>query len=108
MKGIVPLGQKWNKEHNAFLRFILPMSNTRKLSSIEKKHYESSFQTIESRKPIVKFPQELPFGNEGTLNERLVSKYYAWLKNSSVPKLVIYASPGVQIKTRLMQTCYSA
>lgn len=91
-------GQKWNGEHNAFLRFILPMSINRKLSSVEKKHYESPFQTVESRMPIVKFPQELPFKNEGTLNERIVSKYYTWLKNSSIPKLLIYASPGVQIK----------
>lgn len=91
-------GQKWNGKYNAFLRFILPMSINRKLSSIEKKHYESPFQTVESRKPIVKFPQELPFKNEGTLNERIVSKYYTWLRNSSIPKLLIYASPGVQIK----------
>lgn len=92
------VGQKWNGKYNIFLRFILPMSIIRKLKNTEIEIYLEPFKTVDSRKPIVKFPQELPFKNEGTLNERIVSKYYAWLKNSSIPKLLIYANPGVQIK----------
>lgn len=74
------------------------MSIIRKLKKKEIGIYFEPFQTVESRKPIVKFPQELPFKNEETPNELIASKYYTWLKNSSIPKLLIYASPGMQIK----------
>lgn len=94
------LGQKWNGQHNAFLRFILPMSINRKLTQTEKEIYYEPFKTIDSRRPIVKFPQELPFKNEGTLNEKVVTKYYEWLKESCLPKLLAYANPGVQITKR--------
>lgn len=90
-------GPIWNGKYNAFLRFILPMSINRKLTSIEKENYLAPFKTIESRKPIVQFPFELPFKNEGTLNEKIAANYYAWLKDSKIPKLLLYAKPGVQI-----------
>jgi len=94
------IGQKWNGKHNVFLRFILPMSIIRKLTKAEKRIYFEPFRTIESRKPIVKFPQEVPFKGEGTLNEKIVSSYYEWLKTTTIPKLLIYAKPGVQITSK--------
>lgn len=93
-------GQKWNGKYNFFLRFILPMSINRKLTQIEKEIYFEPFRTIKSRKPIIKLPKELPFKNEGTLNEKIVSDYYQWLKKSNIPKLLLYAKPGVQITIR--------
>lgn len=42
----------------------------------------------------------MPFKNEGTLNEKIVVKYYEWLKKSNTPKLLLYAKPGVQITAR--------
>lgn len=91
-------GQKWNGKYNLFLRFILPLSMNRKLTKTEKEAYHKPFQTIESRKPIVKFPQELPFKNENTLNEQITENYYAWLQQSAIPKLLLYAEPGMIIK----------
>jgi len=93
-------GQKWNGKHNAFLRFILPMSINRKLTETEKQIYFNPYKTISDRKPIVKFPQELPFKGEGTLNEKIADNYYKWLQQSTIPKLLLYAKPGVQIQTR--------
>ena len=94
------IGQKWNGKYNAFLRFILPMSINRKLTKAEKQIYFEPFQTLESRKPIIKFPQELPFKGEGSLTEEIVSNYYEWLKKTEIPKLLLYAKPGVQITSK--------
>jgi len=94
------IGQKWNGKYNAFLRFILPMSINRKLTKAEKQIYFEPFQTLESRKPIIKFPQELPFEGEGGLTEEIVSNYFEWLKKTKIPKLLLYAKPGVQIQSR--------
>lgn len=93
-------GQKWNGKHNIFLRFILQASVIRKLSSKEKQKYFEPFPTVESRKPIVKFPQELPFKGDGTANEKIAKNYYQWLKTSSIPKLMLYAKHGVQIQKK--------
>jgi haloalkane dehalogenase len=96
-------GQKWNGKYNVFLRFILQASMIRKLSKQEKQTYLEPFKTIESRKPIVKFPQELPFKYEGTLNEKIAIEYFEWLKKSTIPKLLLYANPGVQIQEKQLK-----
>ncbi len=100
-------GQKWNGKHNAFLRFILPISIIRKLTEEEKQNYFRPFKTISDRNPIIKFPQELPFKDEGTLNEAIVCDYYNWLKKSTIPKLLLYAKPGVQVQTKDVELCKS-
>jgi len=97
------IGQKWNGKHNIFMRFILQASIIRKLSKQEKQHYFEPFKTIDSRKPIVKFPQELPFKDEGTNNERIALEYFEWLKKSTIPKLLLYAKPGVQIQKEQLE-----
>jgi len=93
-------GQKWNGKYNAFFRFIPPMSINRKLIEAEQHFYKEPFHTIESRKPIVKFPQEHPFKGEGTINKKIASNYYKWLMGTPISKLLVYATPGVQITSR--------
>lgn len=96
-------GQKWNGKYNIFLRFILQASIFRKLSKSEKKYYFEPFKTVESRKPVVQFPQELPFKNEGSVNEKIALEYFEWLKSSTIPKLLLYAKPGVQIQQKQLE-----
>jgi len=91
------LGHFLNGHLNLFIKFILPFSIVRKLTKEEKQHYEDPFRTVESRKPIIKFPQELPIKGRGTENETIASNYFTWLKTSELPKLLLYANPGVQI-----------
>ena len=92
-----------NGRLNLFLRFILPLSMNRRLTKGEKRTYMEPFTTVESRKPIIKFPQELPFRGSGTKNEKIADEYYSWLKQTKLPKLVLYANPGVQIKEANVQ-----
>ena len=91
-------GQKLNGRYNVFLRFILPFSMNRKLSKFEKQRYNEPFKSLDSRKPVIKFPQELPFKGDGSLNENIATEYYRWLQKTEIPKLLLYAKPGVQIK----------
>jgi len=92
-----------NGRLNLFLRFILPFSMNRRLTKGEQRTYMEPFTTVESRKPIIKFPQELPFRGSGTENEKVANDYYSWLKQTKVPKLLLYANPGVQIKKANVQ-----
>lgn len=93
-------GQKWNGKYNLFLRFILPISIIRKLSKEERNIYFEPFKKLENRRPIIKFPQELPFKNENTPNNKIATDYYEFLKRSEIPKLLLYAKPGVQIREK--------
>jgi haloalkane dehalogenase len=85
---------------NLFITFILPMSIVRHLSREERAIYRQPFKTLESRKPIVKLPQELPFKNSGSENEKIAKHYFDWLCQTKIPKLLLYAKPGVQIKEK--------
>lgn len=96
-------GQVMNGKYNLFLKLILPMSINRKLNKFEKVKYLEPFISLESRKPIIKFPKELPFINDKTKNEHVVLNYYEWLKTTPIPKLLLYAKPGVQITNREVQ-----
>ncbi len=96
-------GQTWNGRYNVFLRFILPFSVNRKMSSSEKRMYHEPFKKLEHRKPVIKFPQELPFSGDGSSNEKITEEYYAWLQQTEIPKLLLYAKPGVQIKTKQVE-----
>ncbi len=96
-------GQTWNGRYNVFLRFILPLSVIRKLSSVEKQRYNEPFKKLEHRKPVIKFPQELPFKGDGSKNEDVAEEYYNWLQQTEIPKLLLYAKPGVQIKSKKVE-----
>jgi len=91
-------GHYLNGRLNLFLKFILPFSMYHSLSKTEKKIYNQPFLTSESRKPVVRFPQELPFRGTQTKNEEIAKRYFSWLQQSNIPKLLLYARPGVQIK----------
>jgi haloalkane dehalogenase len=93
-------GDWWNRKLNIFIKFILPFSIKRKLSKVEKKTYAEPFITLESRKPITRFPIELPFKGENTQNEKIATDYYNFLKATEIPKLLLYAKPGALIKEK--------
>jgi len=88
---------------NLFVNIILPLSMYRKLTKREKRVYKEPFTTKESRKPVIMFPRELPFAGSHTKNERIAAEYYQWLCSTPVPKLLLYAKPGVQIKEKQVE-----
>lgn len=65
-------GQKWNGRYNVFLRFILPFSMNRKLSKFEKKKYNEPFKSLDSRKPVIKFPKNYLSGEVVLKMKRLL------------------------------------
>lgn len=92
------LGWLWNAVFNFFLNVILPQSIIRKISPEEMQSYLLPFKKVISRIPIVRFPQELPIKNSGSLNEKIVMANLEWLRLSAQPKLLVHAEPGRLIK----------
>lgn len=79
---------------NMFLKKVLPDSMMRKLTKEEDDYYKSSYPTIKSRKPVRRWPQELPINGKPKDVYDKIMAYQKWLKESDIPKLCIYVHPG--------------
>jgi len=92
-------GHKMIAENNFFIKMILfKMGTKRKLTQIEKDQYNAPYPTVESRKPIEVWPKEIPFDGEPDRNYIVVKAYAQWLENTTIPKLMLYAKPGMILK----------
>lgn len=72
----------------------LPSAVTRRLKAAEKKAYAKPFPTEASRKPLLQFVRDLPLGKGPDDVVALIQAYSDWLKETSIPKLMMYAVPG--------------
>ncbi len=66
------------------------------LSEADKAEYMRPFlEPGESRRPMLTWPREIPFGGEPAANEEVLRGYSSWLAESEVPKLFVQAEPGL-------------
>lgn len=85
---------------NAFINDILPSLIHRKLNKNEFKNYKAPFKKISNRKPMLKFPREIPINGKPKDTYRIVKEYSDFLKQSNIPKLLIYGKPGAMIRKK--------
>ncbi len=83
---------------NIFLEQILPACVKRKLSDKEVEAYQAPFQDPASRRPLWRFPNDIPVEGEPADTAALFGAYSEKLKKSPIPKLLIYFDGGVIIK----------
>ena len=51
-----------------------------------------------SLKPLIVWPTQIPIDEEPAVIHLIVTDYGKWLKTSIIPKLLLYAKPGMIIK----------
>ncbi|MFQ5400597.1 MAG: haloalkane dehalogenase [Anaerolineae bacterium] len=90
-------GWRMNAKKNFFVRRMLPMMVSRKLTAAEKAAYTAPYPDEQSRKPVTVWPREIPFDGEPADVHEIVSAYHAWLQTSHLPKLLLWAKPGAII-----------
>jgi haloalkane dehalogenase len=90
---------------NMFVEQILPEGIVRKLSLEEMNHYREPFKEPSSRKPVWRWPNELPIAGEPADVVETVETYNRWLQQTELPKLLFYGNPGVLIKTPVLEWC---
>jgi haloalkane dehalogenase len=88
-------GERLILEENVFVERVLPGSVLRSLTDSEREAYRQPFPTPASRKPVWRFPNELPIDGKPEDVWRLVEEAYAALMASDYPKLLFSAEPGV-------------
>lgn len=92
-------GHKMIAKNNFFIKRILfGMGTKRKLTQLEKDNYNAPYPTTESRKPIEVWPKEIPFDGDPNRNYVILKAYAEWLEKTTIPKLLLYAKPGMILK----------
>jgi haloalkane dehalogenase len=95
-------------KQNVFVEQALPGSVVRKLSDEEMDAYRAPFPDEASRKPVWRWPNEIPIEGEPADVAEVVGAYSAWLQETEVPKLLFAATPGALIPAPVVEWARSA
>jgi haloalkane dehalogenase len=91
---------------NFFVEEVLGKSGTiRRLTEEEMTHYREPFTKPEYRKPVWRWPNEIPIEGKPEDVVKVVSEYNQKLQKSDIPKLLFYAQPGAIITKPLVDWC---
>lgn len=82
---------------NMFVEQFLSSAVLRQLSEEEKNAYRAPYPTPETRTPILAWPRQIPIGGEPAEVQEIVAAYAQWLTENEIPKLLLYAEPGMMI-----------
>ena len=88
-------GTRMNQDKSFFLKRLMPMMTTRRLTAEEKAAYAAPYPTAESRKPIAQWPREIPISGTPADMAVEIGANFDWFKSADLPKLFLHASPGV-------------
>ncbi len=88
-------GDRMNLQKNFFLKRLMPQMVVRKLSEQERAAYHEPYPTPESRKPVAMWPREIPISGDPADMHAEISANYEWFRTVEIPKLFIYAQPGI-------------
>lgn len=91
------VGWKMICEENVFVEQVLPGAIVRRLSQEEHDSYRMPFSTVESRKPVWRMPNMLPFDDRQEETYQAVKKIEQGLPTLTVPTLLLWAHPGALI-----------
>lgn len=90
---------------NVFINQILPKATLRRLSREEMQQYRAPFPTVRSRKPVWRWPNEIPIDGYPEDVTEAVEQYHRWLQETDLPKLLLYATPGGIVSHRTVEWC---
>lgn len=99
------VGEKLIFEKNVFVEKVLPGSILRKLSDEEMDAYRAPFREPASRRPVWRWPNQIPLDGEPAEVVAVVEAYARWLGESPVPKLLLTFEPGVLIRGAIVDWC---
>jgi haloalkane dehalogenase len=99
------LGWKLIVEKHLFVEGVLPNSVVRGLTEAEMERYREPFRDPSTRKPIWRFPNDLPIDGEPADVYEAAVAFNQWAKTSDTPKLLFYAQPGAIFPEEVVRWC---
>jgi haloalkane dehalogenase len=98
------VGEDMILEKNLFVEGVLPAATSRKLTEEEMAVYRAPFPTPESRRPVWRFPNELPIAGEPADVYATIEQAHKALANSGYAKLLFVGNPGALISPELARS----
>jgi haloalkane dehalogenase len=95
-------------KQNVFVERTLPGAVMRKLTDEEMDAYRAPFPDEASRKPVWRWPNEIPIEGEPADVAEIVGAYNRWLQETQLPKLLFYAEPGALVPRPMVEWARSA
>ncbi len=92
---------------NMFVEQVLPMSVVRKLTDEEMNRYREPYVDPPTRKPVWRWPNELPVEGEPADVWEAAMAYQEWLQRTEVPKILFHATPGALMSAALVKSLKS-
>lgn len=90
---------------NIFIEKVLPGGVMRELTEEEMNVYRAPYLEPASRKPLWRWPNEIPIEGEPSDVNEAVLKYNAKLVEWDIPKLLFYAEPGAILPKPAVEWC---
>ena len=90
---------------NVFVEKVLPGGIVRELTAEEMNAYREPYVDPSTRKPLWRWPNEIPIQGEPSDMNELVLNYNQKLVDWDVPKLLFYAEPGAILPKPLVEWC---
>jgi len=91
------VGEELIMNQNFFVEQFLPSAILREVTEEEMNYYREPYETVESRKPVWKWPNEIPIDGEPADVHEIVTNYNQWLQETEVPMILFHATPGIII-----------
>ena len=91
------VGWKLIAGDNAFVEKVLPGSVVRELTAAEMDAYRAPYPDEESRRPLWRWPNEIPIEGEPADVDEAVTAYNDWLQETEMPMLLLHGAPGALI-----------
>ncbi len=88
-----------------FVEQILPKAIVRKLTEEELNQYREPFKRWKDRKPVWRWPNEIPIEGKPVDVADAVRHYSQKLQDSELPKLLFHAKPGGIITSQTVEWC---
>lgn len=92
-------------DRNYFIEQSLPGGIVRKLKEAEMNYYREPYKDPQSRKPLWRWPNEVPIEGKPEDVTEIVSTYNNKLQQWEVPKLLFYANPGTILPKDMVKWC---
>ncbi len=90
---------------NMFIENVMPGAVARGLTGEVMDHYREPFKEPRSRKPIWRWPNDIPIEGEPADVVAVVETYNKKLQQSQLPKLLFYATPGGLTSPSVVEWC---
>lgn len=90
---------------NLFVEQVFPKGVVRTLTEEEMNRYREPYKTFKDRKPVWRWPGEIPIDGQPADVTEIVQNYNRRLQESLLPKLLFYATPGAILPSKMVAWC---